>query len=159
MSTKTTDARRRIGPLVYLLLVVIVVAGALWWSARRDTGGPPADAVLLDQYAPLRSDGAELAFTVRRPSKIKITVTLPEGLKGTVRFGVPRASKAREMAYAPMKERELTFTVDGRMDAPFERDVMAVGSYIIRVDPIPVAMGVGAMQVHARVKAEPIIRR
>ena len=90
---------------------------------------------------------------------MRIWVELPGGLAGTVRFGVPGPSAKRAIAYEPLAERELTFRVEGRTPEPFVRDLMAVGTYILRVDRIPTAMGEGTMNVHAYVTAEPIIRR
>ena len=108
-------------------------------------------------FAPLRSDGTEFAFTVRRPSRVKVWIELPGELSGTVRFGVPAPSKRRAIAYEPLAERELTFRVEGRMQEPFVRDVMAVGTYILTVGRIPTAMGEGMLEVRARVTAEPLI--
>ncbi len=148
-----------VGPLVFVLALCGALAFGLWPVIVGEDDGRPSDTVLLDQMAPLRSDGTEFAFTVRRPSRIRVWVELPGELAGTVRFGVPAPAAKRAIAYAPLPERELTFQVDGRMQEPFVRDVMAVGTYILAVDRIPTAKPEGTLQVHARVTAEPIIRR
>lgn len=145
--------------MAYVAVVLVGIGFAFWAGAQQSEVAPPGQVVLLDQRTPLRSDGTEFAFTVRQPSRIRIQVKLPDGLKGTVRFGVPGIAGKRAFAYRPLKESELTFRVEGSTGAPFERDVMAVGGYILRLDPIPVAMGEMSAHVHAYVTAEPIIRR
>lgn len=158
-SPSTARPPRWLGPAIYLGVILLGVGFAIWAGGQQEEAAPPSDVVLLDQRTPLRSDGTEFAFTVRQPSRLRIQVNLPEGLKGTVRVGVPGIAKKRAFAYRPLRESELTFRVDGAMDEPFERDVMAVGGYILRLDPIPVAMGEMRAMIHAYVTAEPIIGR
>lgn len=146
-----------IGRLVFAVGLAALLAAGLWPVLAPPETGRPSDSVLLDQIAPLRSDGTEFAFTVRRPSRVRVWIDLPEDLATTVHFGVPAASRRRAIAYEPLRERELTFRAEGRAAEPFVRDVMAVGTYILRVGRIPTAMGEGMLRVRARVTAEPLI--
>ncbi len=125
-------------------------------SPLRQPQSPPRVDVLLNHAAPLRTDGTELAFTVRQPSIVRVWMTLPEGRTASIRFGVPAPAEKADFAYRPLAEREIVFEVTGAAAKPFKRTVMAVGTYILRVDAIR-DLPAGAT-VHARVIAEPVLR-
>ena len=116
-------------PYLLAIAAVLLVALAPWRAAPDD--GLPSRRIMLEEDAALRADGTEFAFTVRRPSKIKIDVQLPGGLKSEVVVGRARVAEKGDVAYQPQEEDAWRFEVVGAGSG--ERVYRAVGLYILRI--------------------------
>lgn len=119
------------GGWLYLLAIaaVVLVAFAPWRAAQDD--GLPSRRIMLEEDARLRPDGTEFAFTVRRPSKIKISVRLPNSLTSEVVVGRAQVAEKGDVSYQPIEEDAWRFEVQGAGSG--ERVYRAVGLYILRI--------------------------
>jgi hypothetical protein len=116
-------------PYALALAALLLVAFAPWRAAPGD--GVPSRLVLLEEDARLRADGTEFAFTVRRPSTVKVQVRLPAGLSSEVVVGRAKPANKGDVAYAPDEEGAWRFEVMGEGSA--SRVYRAVGLYILRI--------------------------
>ena len=116
-------------PYLLAIAAVLLLALAPWRAAPDD--GLPSRRIMLEEDARLRADGTEFAFTVRRPSKIKIDVQLPNGLTSEVVVGRAQEAQKGDIAYQPQEDGAWRFEVVGSGSG--ERVYRAVGLYILRI--------------------------
>ena len=135
---------RPLGPgLLLFALIIGVGVGLILW-ARREAPPPGPDAlgrhVLLDTRAALRSDGTEFAFVLREASRVWVKVVPPHDLDGHAVLGLPAIAGRHDIAYAPKLEGQHRWAV-GPQHEDLEVVLMSPGTYIVQLEPIPVAMG------------------
>ena len=124
-----TQGLRGSWPSLLAIAAVWGVALAPWRAEQDD--GLPSRRVMLEEDARLRADGTEFAFTVRRPSTIKVAVRLPDGLTSEIVVGRARSAQPGDVAYQPQDDDAWRFEVSGAGSA--ERVYRAVGLYIVRI--------------------------
>ncbi len=117
------------GWLYLLAIAAVLLVGFAPWRSTDD--GVPSRSIMLEEDARLRADGTEFAFTVRRPSMIRIQVRLPAGLTSEVIVGRAQAAGKGDVAYQPEEDGAWRFEVQGAGSA--ERAYRAVGLYILRI--------------------------
>jgi hypothetical protein len=140
------------GLVVWALLVVAGVALVLWPKAPRQRP-VPGDHVLLDVEREMPEDGVLFAFRVERPGAVAIDVDLLGGGAGAATdawVGVPTpATPPAGGPYLPDPKTAHRWRVEGDRTEPVRRTIFAVGTYALRVEPVP------GTRVRARVTVLP----
>jgi len=125
---------------VLAALALIAVGAGLGWLLSCP--GPVPDGVYLDAERLLRSEGTDFPFTVARAGAVHVHVVLSKQCtaNATVRIGPLRTALRPDPVLEPEAEPEIVFTVSaGAAAQRFE--LREDGPYVLRIEPIPMAMG------------------
>jgi len=150
---------------LFVGLVVGVVVGLLVGGGAQGVAGldlfgsaepAPAEA-MVDAALPLRSEGTTYAFTVAKPGPVQLTVQLPQGCQHDADVSLSPVFVAMRpgIVYEPDErpEHRIKVPATGMRDERIE--LHHAGAYVLRIEPIPMAMGNEGMQPTARVEIRP----
>jgi hypothetical protein len=148
------------GLLLWLVLLAGGVAFALWPKepSRRPI---PGDVVLLDTGSvAMGSDGALFAFRVERPGTVEVDVdlTCPDDPAAATHVLVGPPAPVPPPAgnhYPPDPKTAHRWRIEGDRTPPVRRTLFSVGTYAVKVEPKPVAMGDMPPSVRIRVTVVP----
>jgi len=147
------------------------VTGARPWAAAALSGalcvlGPllvacgargAQRASLVEHETPLRRDGAEFPFTVPAGvTVLEVAVDLPPGLEGGAEIGPLIPVGRLPGAWRIDPDRSTRLALGAGNAGPQRVPCRTPGAWMLRVEPIPMAMGAGEMPpVHVLVRAAP----
>ncbi len=149
-------------PALWLVLLVGILAGAVGGAAAGlDLFGSkraaPSEGWLLDAELVLRSEGTTYAFTVAEPGPVRVTIRLPRDCQHDADVSLTPVYVAMRpgLVYEPdaKPEHRLKVPATGLRDARLE--LHHAGAYVLRIEPIPMAMGNEGMAPSARVEIRP----
>jgi hypothetical protein len=138
--------RARIAAVALGLVLLLAGAAVATW---RPWESPPR--VLVDARVRLGDAGAWVGFTVDAPGTIEIRVDLPEGVATEVVHGPLGATPPGGDPLAPVPSSAERSRVEGAGGEPIRRSATAPGRWVVRVAPVPVAMGSGTPTARVRV--------
>ncbi len=147
------------GKLIFLGLAIGLMFGAIGASIWGKLGASPAPAeiVLLDADLRLRSEGTTYAFTSRSGGPVVLTIDLPEGGTQEVHVSISPVFVAMrpEPVYEPGEpEHVITVPAAGLLA---RRLVLArEGAYVLRIEPVPMAMAHEGAPPTARVRVHAV---
>lgn len=144
---------------LYLIILLLGTAllGVLWGRAQQEPRAPASPAApVLDARRVLRAEGTDFVFTITEPLEASVHVALSEHCtsEATVTLGPLRTALRPAPVYEPERDPEHRFRV--RAGArPQTLRLHESGPYILRIEPIPMAMGAGGEKTAVHV----IVRR
>jgi hypothetical protein len=133
-----------------LWLLVLALGGAFAAFARPDARAPDAAAPLLDATIQSCADGKHLSFRLDRPGRVRVSVEGPEDAALRLEIGPALPLDERLGVWRP--DPAASFRLDARGAGSVERRLDAVGTYVIRFEPIPTAMESMTSKVHVLVR-------
>ncbi len=146
MSARITQVLAVVG------LVCIVGALVVAFSDGLFSAGLPRK--LLDAELPLRSEGTTWTCTVDEPGVVMLVVDMPAGCTKDGRLSVSPLYLALrpDPVYEPGREPEHALVIPhgGLASTPVE--LARAGAYVLRLDPIPMAMGNEGNPPRARIR-------
>ena len=148
-------AVRIIQILVILGLVGLLAAGAVWiLGGGLDGFGSAPVTKYLDADLILRSEGTTYTFTIDAPGAVLLVVDMPEDCKqdGSVSISPLFVALRPDPVYEPDEVPEHVIAIP-RGGLPATRlELKRAGAYVLRMEPIPMAMGNEGTPSKARVR-------
>ena len=138
--------------LLGLLVTAAALAAVSWFAPRREAA--PDRRVLLDTVVEPGADGRDLSFRLDVPGRVEVRVEGPPEAHLAVTVGPPSPVNERTGTWRPDPQQAFVVTGAGRVVAT--RDLLAVGTYVVRVDPVPTAMETTCVPVSVRVARVPV---
>ncbi|MHC5009683.1 MAG: hypothetical protein ACYTG6_01900 [Planctomycetota bacterium] len=139
------------------ILLVGVMAFFLWGPVPSERGGPEVGPrTLLDRVVMPGADGVALAFTLPAPGRIELRAQGEQDAALRLAFGPPAPVDPRTGLWEP--DPDLAVHLRARGEGVLERSVEAVGTYVVKVLPIPSAMEPMACEVRVQVLFDPAPR-
>lgn len=129
-------------PVRHLLAALLLVALGTGLGLLLPRSVSLPETVYLDAERLLRSEGTDYPFTARRSGGARVHVILSAHCTATatVRMGPLRTALRPDPVLEPEAEPEVVFTVTAG-DGPRRVELREDGPYVLRIDPIPMAMG------------------
>ncbi len=112
--------------------------------------------VLLDAELELRSEGTTWSFTAPRAETVTLLVDMPEGCTQDGRLTLsPLYVVLRDgVTYEPSRDPEHALTVPHAGLPATRLELKHAGAYVLRMEPIPMAMGNEANPSRARIRVQ-----
>ena len=126
-----------------LLAVSAAVVAMRPWETRP--------RVLLDATTRLGVDGAWLGFTLDAPGTVEIRAELPPGVSTEVVWGPLGPALPGQDPLAPDSTRAERARIRGDEGPVIRKEAASPGLYVVRIAPVPVAMGETLPTVRVRV--------
>lgn len=143
---------RRVLPIVAFLGIAGAVVTLIFFATQ--IGMEPQDAVLLDAELELRSEGTTWTFTAERAGSVTLAVDMPSGCtkEGRLTLSPLYVALRDGVAYEPSREPEHALTVPPNGLPSTRLELAHAGAYVLRMEPIPMAMGNEANPPRARIR-------
>lgn len=132
-----------------LIMAAVVAAMVLW-----DYGDYGVVPQYVDAELTLRSEGTTWTFTVDEPGAVMLVVDMPPDCKqdGSVSISPLYVAMRPDVVYEPSKEPEHVIPVPHGGLASTRVELKRAGAYVLRMEPIPMAMGNESAASKARVR-------
>jgi hypothetical protein len=132
----------------------LCVIGYAAWFAFFSAAHPAREVTLLDASLPLRSEGTTWTFTADRPGAVTLVVVMPAGCTKDGRLWVHPLHLALrpDPVYEPDPEPEHVIDVPAAGLGPTRLELRRPGAYVVRMEPIPMAMAHEGAPPEARVR-------
>ena len=133
---------RHSSKIVHAVLGMLLLMVGFLLGQRAAPAPTEAAQVLLEAERVLLSEGTDFTFTVPAPGPVSVRVALSENCTSetTVTVGPLRTALRPDVVYEPEAEPEHLFSVRAGAD-PRTLELAEAGPYVLRLAPIPMAMG------------------
>ena len=153
MGNSSERTRRPIRHVLMAAACLFVVLYSAWF-ALFGVGAVNPLAALVDASLPLRSEGTTWTFTVERPGAVTLVVEMPAGCEKDGRLSISPLYVAMrpDPIYEPDKEPEHSIDVPHSGLPSTRIELKRAGAYVLRMEPIPMAMAHEGAPPEARVR-------
>ena len=142
----------RVLPIVAFLGIAGAAVVLIFFATQ--IGMDPGAASLLDAELELRSEGTTWTFTAERAGSVRLTVDMPPGCtkEGRLTLSPLYVALRDGVSYEPSREPEHDLTIPPEGLPSTRLELAHAGAYVLRMEPIPMAMGNESNPSRARIR-------